>query len=55
MRAMWAIDSDATHHICNDKCECCEVDESDHVCLIVADGSKTKILGVGTINERVVL
>ena len=55
MRAMWTIDSGATHHICDDKCECCEVDEGDHTHMTLADGSKTKILGVGTINERVVL
>ena len=55
MRAMWAIDSEATRHICNDKCECCEVDEGDHGRLTLANGSKTKILGVGTVNERVVL
>jgi hypothetical protein len=55
MRGMWAIDSGATHHICNDKSKFAILDEGDHGDLVVANGHKTKILGVGTVNERIEL
>ena len=53
--AMWAIDSGATHHICNDKSKFVHLDEGDHGDLVVANGNKTKILGVGTVHERIAL
>ncbi|GAB9477464.1 Copia protein [Globisporangium polare] len=52
-RGMWAIDSGATHHICNDKSKFAHLDESDHGDLVIANGHKTKILGVGTVHERI--
>jgi hypothetical protein len=52
---MWAIDSGATHHICNDASKFVTVDEGDHGDLVVANGTKTKTLGVGTVHESVVL
>jgi hypothetical protein len=52
---MWAIDSGATHHICNDKSKFVHLDEGDHGDLVVANGNKTKILGVGTVHERIAL
>lgn len=52
---MWAIDSGATHHICNDKSKFVRLDEGDHGELVVASGNKTKILGVGTVHERIAL
>ncbi|GAB9476362.1 putative Integrase [Globisporangium polare] len=55
MRGLRAIDSGATHHICNDKSKFAVLDEGDHGELVVANGNKTKILGVGTVNERIAL
>ena len=52
---MWAIDSGATHHICNDKSKFVTLDEGNHGDLVVANGTKTKILGLGTVHERVLL
>lgn len=55
MNGLWAIDSGATHHICNDKSKFATLAEGDHGELVVANGSKTKIMGIGTVNERVLL
>ncbi|KAG6617012.1 Integrase catalytic core protein [Phytophthora cinnamomi] len=51
----WAIDSGATHHICNDKAKFVDIKVCDEGELTVANGNTAKIMGVGTVMQRVTL
>uniref|UniRef100_A0AAV1VCY9 Retrovirus-related Pol polyprotein from transposon TNT 1-94-like beta-barrel domain-containing protein n=1 Tax=Peronospora matthiolae TaxID=2874970 RepID=A0AAV1VCY9_9STRA len=47
MPRMWAVDSGATHHICNDKAKFTSLNEREEGKLSVADGSKGCDQGCG--------
>ncbi|GMF46206.1 unnamed protein product [Phytophthora fragariaefolia] len=49
LQESWAIDSGASHHICNDKTTFVEIKMCDKCELTVANGNTAKITGVGTV------
>ncbi|GMG15964.1 unnamed protein product [Phytophthora fragariaefolia] len=51
----WAIDSGTTRHICNDKTKFVEIKMCDKGELTVANGNTAKIMGGGTVMQRVTL
>ena len=51
-RGLWAVNSGATHHICNDNSKSAEMKEDDHGDLVFANGNRTNILGLGTADGK---
>ncbi|KAG6613800.1 Copia protein [Phytophthora cinnamomi] len=51
VQSSWAIDSGATHHICNDKAKFVDIKVCDEGELTVANGNTAKIMGVGTVTD----
>ncbi|KAG6590623.1 Integrase catalytic core protein [Phytophthora cinnamomi] len=55
VQSSWAIDSGATHHICNDKAKFVDIKVCDEGEFAVSNGNMAKIMGVGTVMQRVTL